>query len=80
METGGKLSGWVKKQVKVKVKVKRLEREKKRPGITIRKKQSIQPDHNSWNHFVNKSLSNFDLEKWIDDLGIKYFRSIYSRD
>ena len=29
---------------------------------------------------MNKPLSNFDLEKWIDDLGIKYFRSIYSRD
>ena len=25
-------------------------------------------------------MSNFDLEKWIDDLGISYFRSIYSRD
>ena len=25
-------------------------------------------------------MSNFDLEKWIDDLEIKYFRSIYSRD
>ena len=53
---------------------------KKRPGVTIRKKQSIQRDPNSWKHFVNKPLSNFDFEKWIDDLGIKYFRSIYSRD
>ena len=53
---------------------------KKRPGVTIRKKQSIQRDPNSWKHFVNKPLSNFDLEKWIDDLEIKYFRSIYSRD
>ena len=52
----------------------------KRPGVTIRKRQSIQRDPNSWKHFVNKPLSNFDLEKWIDDLGIKYFRSIYSRD
>ena len=53
---------------------------KKRPGITIRKKQSFQRDPNSWKHFVNKPLSNFDLEKWIDDLGIKSFRSIYTRD
>ena len=37
-------------------------------------------DPNTWKHFVNKPLSNFDLEKWIDDLEIKYFRSIYSRD
>ena len=53
---------------------------KKRPWVTIRKKQYFQRDPNSWKHFVNKPLSNFDLEKWIDDLGIKYFRSIYSRD
>ena len=59
---------------------KKKEREKKRPGITSRKKQSIQRDPNTWKHFVNKPLSNFDLEKWIDDLEIKYFRSIYSRD
>ena len=25
-------------------------------------------------------MSNFDLEKWVDDLESKYFRSIYSRD
>ena len=53
---------------------------KKRPGIVIRKKQPVQRDPNRWKHFVNKPLSNFDLEKWIDDLGIKHFRSIYSRD
>ena len=53
---------------------------KKRPGITIGKRQSIQRDPNTWKHFVNKPLSNFDLEKWIDDLEIEYFRSIYSRD
>ena len=76
MVTGKKLLEWERKQAKV----KRLEREKKRPGITIRKRQPIQRDSNSWKHFVNKPLSNFDLEKWIDDLVIKYFRSIYSRD
>ena len=76
METGVKLLGWERKQVKV----KKTGKGKKRPGVTIRKKQSIQRDPNSWKHFVNKPLSNFDLEKWIDDLEIKYFRSIYSRD
>ena len=66
---------------KKQAKEKRLEREKKkRPGIVVRKKQSIQRNPNTWKHFVNKPLSNFDLEKWVDDLGIKYFRSIYSRD
>ena len=76
METGAKLLEWERKQAKA----KRLERVKKRPGIVIGKKQSVQPDPNHWKHFVNKPLSNFDLEKWVDDLGIKYFRSIYSRD
>ena len=63
-----------------KSKGKKTGKGKKRPGITIRKKQPFQRDPNSWKHFVNKPLSNFDLEKWIDDLEIKYFRSIYSRD
>ena len=77
METGEKLLAWERKQAKL----KRLERvKKKRPGIVARKKQSIQQHPNHWKHFVNKPLSNFDLQKWIDDLGIKYFRSIYSRD
>ena len=30
--------------------------------------------------FVNNALSNFDLEGWIDKLGIKHFRSIFSRN
>ena len=76
MVIGETLLEWEKKQAKE----KRLEREKKRPGIVVRKKQSIQRNPNTWKHFVNKPLSNFDLEKWVDDLGIKYFRSIYSRD
>ena len=76
METGEKLLVWERKQVKE----KRLEKVKKRPGIVIREKQSVQQHSNHWKHFVNKPLSNFDLEKWIDDLGIRYFRSIYSRD
>ena len=76
METGVKLLEWERKQANE----KRMEREKKRPGVTIRKRQPFQQHTNSWKHFVNKPLSNFDLEKWIDDLGIKYFRSIYSRD
>ena len=74
--TGEKLLAWERKRVKE----KRLERVKKRPGIVIRKKQPLQQYTNSCKHFVDKPLSNFDLEKWIDDLGIKYFRSIYSRD
>ena len=58
---------WVKKKVS-------------RKRIAVRKKQSIQFNSDSWPTFVNKALSNFDLEGWIDKLGIKHFRSIYSRD
>ena len=55
-------------------------RKKKGQGLLLGKKQSIQRNPSSWSHFVNKPLSNFDLEKWVDDLEIEYFRSIYSRD
>ena len=67
-------------KTKKKEKKKTPKKEKFRRGIVVRKKQSIQRDPNTWKHFVNKPLSNFDLEKWVDDLEIKYFRSIYSRD
>ena len=59
---------------------KKAKAKKKRPGIVVRKKQPIQRNSNHWKHFVNKPLSNFDLEKWIDDLKIKHFRSIFFRD
>ena len=44
--------------------------------IVVRKKQSVQRNSNSGRHplnktFVNKALSNFDLEGWIDHLEIK---------
>ena len=48
--------------------------------IVVRKKQPVQRNSNSGRHFVNKALSNFDLEGWIDKLGINHFRSIYSRN
>ena len=77
MVIGMKLLEWEKQKRREK---KDYQKEKFRRGIVARKKQSIQRDPNTWKHFVNKPLSNFDLEKWVDDLEIKYFRSIYSRD
>ena len=79
METGIILWEWERKLEKV---------QKKNLGkrIAVRKKnQPIQRNSNSGRHFinkafVNKALSNFDLEGWIDKLGIKHFRSIFSRD
>ena len=59
---------------------KNWKRQKKRARIVVGKKQPIQLNSNHWKHFVNKPLSNFDLEKWTDDLGIKHFRTIFSRD
>ena len=51
-----------------------------RQGSTIRKKQPIQLNSHSRNHFVIKPLSNFDLMDWVKKLGIKHFRGIYSHD
>ena len=45
--------------------------------IAVRKKQPTQFNSDSARHFVNKALLHFDLEGWIDKLGIKHFRSIY---
>ena len=55
----------------------------KRKGIAARQKQSIQFNPNSRNNtkkFINKPLSNIDLLHLVKQLGIKYFRGIYSRD
>ena len=56
---------------------------KKRTGAPARQKQSIQFNPNSKNNtikFINKALSNIDLLHRVKQLGIKYFRGIYSRD
>ena len=73
MEIGIILLEWGRKLEKVK---------KKNSGkrIVVRKKQPVQRNSNYRRHFLNKALSNFDLEGWIDTLGIKHFRSIFSRD
>ena len=60
-------------------------KKKKRQRLTVRKKQPVKRNSNSRRHFLNKSfvnkaLSNFDLEEWIDKLRIKHCRGIYGRD
>ena len=58
-------------------------KKKKGKGIAARQEQSIQFNPNSRNNtirFINKPLSNIDLLQWVKQLGIKYFRGIYSRD
>ena len=57
-------------------------KKKKRTRAAAWKKQSIQFNPNSRNNtikFINKPLSNIDLLHWVKQLGIKYFRGIYSR-
>ena len=56
---------------------------KKRTRAAAWQKQSIQFNPNSRNNtvkFINKPLSNIDLLHWVRQLGIKYFRGIYSRN
>ena len=43
-------------------------------------KKSIQFNPNNTLKYINKPLSNIDLSHWVKQLGIKYFRGIYSRD
>ena len=52
-------------------------------GTAARQEQSIQFNPNSRNNtvrFIKKPLSNIDFLQWVTQLGIKYFRVIYSRD
>ena len=58
-------------------------KQKKGKRTAARKKQTIQFNPNSGNNtvrFINKPLSNLDLLQWVEQLGIKYFRGIFSRD
>ena len=57
-----------------------VKKKAQRQGATTRKKQPIQLNSHSRNHFVIKPLSNFDLMEWVKKLGIKHLRGIYSRD
>ena len=59
------------------------QKKKKGKGTAARQKQPIRFNPNSRNHivrFINKPLSNIDLLQWVTQLGIKYFRGIYSRN
>ena len=51
-----------------------------RGGSAVGKKQPIQLNPHTRNHFVIKPLSNFDLMDWVKKLGIRSLRGIYSRD
>ena len=53
---------------------------KKRKRFAAGTKQPIQQYSVGWSHFINKPLSNHDLKDWVKQLGIKYFRGVFSKD
>ena len=60
-----------------------VKKKKKGKGTAAPQKQPLQFNPNSRTNsirFINKPLSNIDLLQWVKQLGIKYFRGIYSRD
>ena len=64
----------------------KLEWVKKRLRTSVRSKQPVQFNSGSRRvlvrrpRFLNKPLSNFDLFRWIDFLGIPGFKGIFARD
>ena len=61
-------------------KKKPTKKKEKGKRSSARSKQSIQQHSVGWSHFVNKPLSNYDLKNWVKQLGIKYFRGVFSKD
>ena len=55
-------------------------KKEKGKGITVRTKQPIQSNSTHRSYFINKPLSNYDLKDWVKQLGIKYFRNVFSKD
>ena len=71
---------WKQPIVGMGVKKKNLQ---KRKRVNTGKKQSYQRHPTNRRHivkFINKPLSNFDLINWVKQLGIKYFRGVFSKD
>ena len=62
------------------IKKKKEGDKKEGKGSSARPKQSLQQHSIDWSHFVNKPLSNYDLKNWVKQLGIKYFRVVFSKD
>ena len=59
---------------------KNQKKKEKGKRSTVRTKQPIQSNSAYRSYFVNKPLSNFDLKDWVKQLGIKYFRGVFSKD
>lgn len=66
-----------------------VDKRRQRNTIPVYVPENPPPFYGSWENpvgyglkkkFLNKPLSNIDLEKWIKHFGIKHFRGIFSRD
>ena len=59
---------------------KKDQKKEKGKRSSARQKQSIQQYSINRSYFINKPLSNYDLKDWVKQLGIKYFRGVFSKD
>ena len=62
------------------VSVQKKSSKKEGKRSSTRQKQSIQRHSINRSHFINKPLSNYDLKNWTEQLGINYFRGVFSKD
>ena len=60
--------------------VKKNNQKEKGKRSSTRPKRSIQSNTITRSYFINKPLSNHDLTDWVKQLGIKYFRGVFSKD
>ena len=74
------IGSWNKNPIGLGIKKKPTKKKKKGKGITVRTKQPIQSNSTHRSYFINKPLSNYDLKDWVKQLGIKYFRGVFSKD
>ena len=74
------IGSWNRNPIGLGIKKKPTKKKEKGEGITVRTKQPIQSNSTHRSHFINKPLSNHDLIDWVKQLGIKYFRGVFSKD
>ena len=74
------IGSWNRNPIGLGIKKKPTKKKEKGKGITVRTKQPIQSNSTHRSHFINKPLSNHDLIDWVKQLGIKYFRGVFSKD
>ena len=74
------IGSWNRNPIGLGIKKKPTKKKEKGKGITVRTKQPIQSNSAHRSYVINKPLSNHDLKDWVKELGIKYFRGVFSKD